>query len=294
MIIKLISTHKNHLLFGVLLAAAPLAAQAQNIGFVELSYSYNDASDTPYSVYSTSDEFELRGAYAFNLNENGTIIAEGSVNFGSHSDDIFWGAGLAEPQYEAGLHYLHTLNSGTIVGAFAAYGNAPREDEDESYQTAYGGVEVVHPLNEKFALYAQAAYVTSLDNESNSSYGYDNGYVIRAGVGVNVLQNTLLKAEFEYGGSENYEDEGEAGEFFSYYLGAETSFGSQSSFTATYGLRFATYAALGDSDFIEELTANVGVRYTFGDASASGMLDAGLIGLPYLPLRATYWTPGLD
>ncbi|MBL1436855.1 MAG: hypothetical protein COB08_011760 [Rhodobacteraceae bacterium] len=180
------------------------------------------------------------------------------------------------------------------MGAFAAYGNAPRESESESYETAYGGLEVVHPLNEKFTLYAQAGYVTSLNYESTFSYGYYNGYFVRAGVGANVVKNTLLKAEFEYGSSESYEDSDEPGEFFSYYLGAETGFGNQSSFTATYGLRFATYAALGDGDFIEELTANVGVRYTFGGASASSMLNAGLIGLPYLPLRASYWTPALD
>lgn len=76
-------------------------------------------------------------------------------------------------------------------------------------------------------------------------------------------------------------------------LGGQTPIGMGGKLVATYEARYGWFNAIDDSDAVNEATAALGERYMFGGSTAQNLLDAGMIGLPYLPLRASTWTTAM-
>lgn len=162
---------------------------------------------------------------------------------------------------------------------------------------AFGGIEGVIPVGQNIVLFAQAAYgdalALSTDHAGGTmeSAGFHEGYVVRAGASVAVFDGTLITFEGEFGASAEYESDNEPGEFYTMAISGTTPISSDGTWVASYGARYAFFAAEPDPDTIVETSYTFGIRYMFGGSTSTTMLNAGMIGLPYIPLRASAWIP---
>lgn len=279
------------------MALGATAATAQDVGYVGLTFGYNDA-ENPDRANGTgsSTSVTLDGAYAYSFGSGNTLVFEGSYRDDSYDPNIVGGMEM-EPQYQIGLHYLRDVNSGLKAGGFLSYGVAPHSDPNEDYKVGLIGVEAIYDTNAQFVLYGQLAYGDSFDNPDNStqsSFGFHRGKVLRAGAIYTGLEKTDISLEFEYGASVSYEDDSEPGRFFSVALGGETQLSANGKWTTNYGIRYAHFNAQTDGDSIDEASISLGFRYMFGANKSSDLAKAGIIGLPYTPLRASAWTPEMD
>jgi hypothetical protein len=266
------------------------AASATGSGYFELSYDAFSAYEHDNEDEDSSNSGTISGAYAFEIGSGQSIILEGIYHTDEYGTSIYEADTIA-PQTQVGVHYMYTLNSGMKVGAFAGYGDAPHEDDDEHYQVAFGGVEAIYAVSPDLTLFGQVGLGTSLDADALESSGFLGGTFLRIGATYSGMDSTALTLDMEIAGSSEYEDDDEPGSFLSVGLSGITSLTADDTWSATYGARYAVFDALGDSNSISETSLNLGIRYAFGGTNA---LDAGIIGLPYTPLRASVWTPTMD
>jgi len=103
-----------------------------------------------------------------------------------------------------------------------------------------------------------------------------------------------LRAEAEFAATEQYEDPSEPGEMWTVAVLGESALPFNESMVITYGVRYGFFDALNDDDRLAETTVSLGIRYMFGGGSADQLADIGYYGTPYLPLRASFWTPTMD
>lgn len=94
---------------------------------------------------------------------------------------------------------------------------------NEDNKVAFGGLQAAYNNKIDFTFFGQFGEVFSPDSDSMSSAGYDKGEVLRLGANYTDLASTSLTFEVEGGRSNNYEDQGEAGEFISLHAGAKTN-----------------------------------------------------------------------
>jgi len=288
------TTALTTLVVGMVLSVT--AATAQNVGYVGLTFGYNDAEDPADNDRDSSTSVTLDGAYAYSFGSGNTLVFEGSYRNDNYDLNIINNREI-EPQYQFGLHYLRDLNSGLKAGGFLSYGMAPHSGLNEDYKVGLIGIETIYDTNRKFVLFGQLAYGDSFDNPDNStqsSFGFHRGKVLRAGAIYTGFGKTDISLELEYGTSISYEDSDEPGRFYSVALGGETQLSANSNWVANYEIRYAYFDAKTDPDDIDETSINIGFRYLFGARKSSGLAKAGIIGLPYTPLRASVWTPKMD
>lgn len=269
-------------------------AASGSFGYIGATVSYGSAfnpSDSPSQNDAVS--YGIDGAYAFVLNGGAAIVADATVQISGYDISAVDNE-VSQPQYQASVHYLHPLNNGLILNAFAGYGMAPFEDSDEKYQVGFVGGGVYYQTSQALAVFGQAGYGTSFDEAAMSSAGFYNGYFVRAGVEYSGLAKTILRGEAEYASTEVYEDSAEPGEMWTVGLSGETAIGSAGNIVATYGVRYGFYDALNDPDEVGETTISLGAKYMFGGGSSQRFADIGYVGTPYLPLRASFWTPEMD
>jgi len=269
-------------------------AASSSFGFIGATVFYGSAlnssdSSSPYDALS----YSVDGAYAFVLGNGAAIVADATVQISGYDDNIT-GNEPSQPQYQASVHYLHPLNSGLILNAFAGYGMAPFEDGNEDYQVGFVGGGAYYKTSDTLAVFGQAGYGTSFDEAAMSSGGFYNGVFVRAGVEFSGLGNTILRGEVEYASTEVYEDSSEPGDMWAVGISGETAIGAIENVVATYGVRHGFYDALNDSDDVAETSISVGAKYMFGGGSSQGFADIGYVGTPYLPLRASFWTPEMN
>ena len=155
------------------------------------------------------------------------------------------------------------------------------------------GLEAIYPVNDRFTVYAQIAKVDAPSYDTQDSAGYVDGSVARIGAYYAGFDRTTLYLDYEVGRSDVYEDSNEPGEFSLVTIGGETAIGA-GNWAVTYAANFGSFDAVGDTDLVEETSYGIGVRYYFGGATAAATLDAGMIGTPQIPLRASTYVTGTD
>ena len=103
-----------------------------------------------------------------------------------------------------------------------------------------------------------------------------------------------LTLELEGAHAARYEDDDEPGDFGAIYVGGVTALNNPA-YQVTYGIRSSFYdAGPDDGDRTEETQLSLGFRYVFGGAKPGSLERNGILGSPYLPLRASNWTPSVD
>ena len=284
--------HKRCLLASTIACSLMLTntAQADFIGFGEITLGHSDASD-PERDGNSAGFYEISGAIATPVGSRGTAILDAEYRQDEHSGDIIDDDDM-DDQYQIGIHYLHDF-SGNKFGAFIAHGGATHDSNNEDYKATFGGIEAILSLDADTLVYGQLG-VGDADNDSESSSGFEDGSFARIGLGFTGFGSTLLKLELEKGSSDEYEDEDERGKFTSVSLTGETSFGASKNLAVTYGVSRGTFDASNDDNKIQENSIFVGFRYYFGGTNSKAAFKSGLIGLPTIPTRAMSWTPGLD
>jgi len=272
-----------------------MAPASINPGYIGLTGGYGSVVN-PDSLPGEGGYGTIDAAVSFGLGNNRGVI-EGSIRFDAYQPDEIFGFEPPDYSLEIGGHYLATLSNGMTLGGFAAYGAAPHDGFDPAlnYQVAYVGAEIIKPLGANVVLFGQVGYGTSLELSADNggpitSAGFYNGYFVRAGASYTGLGATVLTLDMEYAATEQYESSDEPGEMWTVALGGQTPVAMGGKLVATYEVRYGVFDAVTDPDMISETTVELGVRYMFGGSTAKDLLDAGMIGLPYLPLRASTWT----
>ncbi len=273
---------------------AVIAPAPVNPGYIGLSIAYGYLDDTYYAENSFVTAGQIEGMYSFALGNNRGVI-EGMVRYEDYSNEgVFWGS-PPDLSAQIGGHYIASLANGMTIGGFAAYGYAPHDsDPDELYQVVFGGAEFTKPIGTNIVAFGQVGYGTTLNSAALDSSGFYNGYFVRAGASYTGLGNTILTLDLEYAATAEYEDDDEPGEMWSGSLSGVTPIGMGGQLVATYEARYGWFDALNDDDSADETTIELGIRYMFGGSTSKDLLDAGMIGLPYIPLRASVMTTVQD
>ena len=275
-------------------AVVVVAPQSSPFGYIGVNLSYSSGIDEPSPTEYTSFSQGLEGAYAMPLANGAAVVVDGLIHFDNFDDpNPHWGT-ESVLQYQASAHYLHPLGDSLTLGGFAGYGLALFDETDEEYQVGFVGASLFFDASDAISLFGQAGYGTSFDADAMDSAGFYNGYVIRAGVVYSGLSFATIRLEGEYASTEEYEDSSEPGEMWTVAILGESAVGASEKLVATYGVRYASFDALTDSNEMAETSINLGVKYMFGGGSIDKFYDIGYVGSPYLPLRGSFWTPHMD
>lgn len=269
------------------------AVSAQSFGYIGGTVSYGSAVNPNDNDESTSISPSIEGAYVFALGNGASIVVDAMARMDNY-DPAMTDNEVSMPQYQANVSYLQPLSEKLIIGGFIGYGMAPFEDSNERYQVGTVGGSAVYMVSDATSIFAQAGYGTSFNPAAMNSSGFYNGYFIRAGAIYTGFEALTIRAEAEYAASEEYEDSSEPGEFWSVAIIGESDLAAVENLSITYGLRYASFNALNDPDFAQETTASLGVKYMFGGGTTEKFRNIGYLGTPYLPLRASFWTPEMD
>jgi hypothetical protein len=274
-------------------AIMEMAPESTSFGFLGLAAIYGFAENPTDGDEFSSFSPVLEGAYAFTLGNGAAIVVDGMLRTDGYDSDIT-DSEVSLMNYQASVHYLHGLGNNMRVGGFAGYGVAPFEDDNEVYQVGFAGITALHNTSANLALFGQLAYGTSFDPDVMSSAGFYNGGVVRAGVIYSGLNFATIRAEAEYAFTEQYEDPDEPGEMWTIALTGESAIAAVDNLYVSYGVRYASFDALVDSDIIFETSASVEVKYMFGGGTPERFAEIGYVGSPYLLLRGSFWTPAMD
>jgi hypothetical protein len=142
-------------------------------------------------------------------------------------------------------------------------------------------------------IYGQLGYWDPPGGEDLDSFGFYHGTFLRAGVMYTGWGRTAVSFELERAISDRYEENDEPGDFGSIYLGGVTALNNPA-FQITYGVRSSFFDAEVDPDRTEETSVSLGFRYVFGGQEPGSLERQGILGSPYLPRRASNWTPSLE
>lgn len=287
---------------GAVLVASSLTfagfAQAQD-GYVGLSFG-DFTKDDPENGQFHGRSSMIEGLFHKQFGA-GALVVEGSHRSDNINSEALWGSEMTTQSHIA-VHYVRNFGSAATVSGFLGYGVAPHATARHDISVAYGGIGGSFAVSPTFTTYGQLG-IGDAPNEGTTiglggSSGFAEGEFIRLGVTYTGLQRTTLAFEYERAFSDRYEDAdpAEPGSFGSIYLGGTTSMTANQNFQVTYGARSAFFDAQGgDFNRAEEVTASLGIRYVFGGNSTMGdYARKGVLGSPYLPLRASNWTPALD
>lgn len=281
--------------FALLLAATALgsgAALAQD-GYVGLSFGSYTADLIDDGESYDGRYTSLDGLYAVSIGP-GKLVIEG----GHRDDNLPVGATDGDEmttQSYLAAHYVYGFSNGATASAFLGRGWAPHDSAAEDYALIYGGIGGSYAIGSDWAVYGQVGAGDAPDAVTTDSAGFDNAYFARAGVTYTGLQGTALSLELETAHADTYEDAGEPGDFGAIALSGVTALPSNPAFQFTYGLRSSYYdAGPDDGDRTEEVSASLGFRYVFGGKAPGGFEREGVLGSPYLPLRASNWVPSVD
>lgn len=267
------------------------SAQAQD-GYIGLSFGQYDKEDPDASDTVTGHSITLEGLYRWTLGP-GSLVLEGSHRNDNIDSDTLFGTEMTTQSHLA-AHYVYNLGTAATVSSFVGYGVAPHDVDAEDYALVYGGIGGSYAASPDFAIYGQLGVGDAPNDDTTDSFGFSGGEFARLGLTYTGWQGTAISVEYERAFSDNYEDEGEPGSFASVYLGGVTAIPANPAFQITYGARKSFFDAQSDENRVEEVTASLGIRYVFGGKAPGESERQGVLGSPYLPLRATNWTPALD
>jgi hypothetical protein len=271
-------------------------AQAQD-GYIGLSFG-DFTKDDPENGQFHGRSSMIEGLYHMQIGA-GALVIEGSRQSDNINSAALWGSEMTTQTHIA-VHYIHTIGSAATVSGFLGYGVTPHASARHDISVAYGGIGGSYAISPTVTAYGQLGLGDAPREETAISLGGSSGFAdaefVRLGVTYTGLQRTTLSFEYERAFSDRYEDTTEPGSFGSVYLGGSTSLTTNQDFQVTYGARSAFFDAQGgDFNRAEEVTASLGMRYVFGGTGTTGdFVRKGVLGSPYLPLRATNWTPALD
>jgi hypothetical protein len=276
------------LLLSSTLCAPAALAQDGYVGLTFGDYTKEDDDSGDFDGRSTT----LDGLYRWTLG-SGAIVLEGSHRGDNIDDDALFGTEMTTQSHVA-AHYIHSLGTAATVSGFVGYGVAPHDEDDEDYALVYGGIGGSYAASPTFTVYGQLGIGDAPNEDDTDSSGFASGEFARIGVSFTGIQGTELSLEWERAFSDRYEDEGESGSFGSLYLGGVTALPSNDAIQITYGARSAFFDAKDDPNRADEVTATLGVRFVLGGKAPGDFAREGVLGSPYVPLRASNWTPSLD
>lgn len=284
-------------LLGTTLLSAGIAT-AQD-GYVGLSFGSYTADLIDDDESFDGSFVGLDGLYAMSAGP-GKFVIEG----GYRQDDLPTGATDGDEmtsQSFLAAHYVYGFGNGATVSGFLGYGQAPHDSLEEDYTVVYAGIGTSYAIGSDWVVYGQVGAGDAPDSDTTSSFGFYHAWFARAGVTYTGWQGTALTLELEQAHADIYEDgpngidPAEAGDFGAIYFGGVTALPSNPAFQITYGARTSFYDAGDiDGDRTEETSAHLGVRYVFGGKTPGGFEREGILGSPYLPLRASNWVPSVD
>ena len=278
----------------VSIVAGSAAAVAQD-GYVGLSFGQYDATNNPEDPGDptrSGRSTTIDGLYRWALGP-GALVLEGSYRDDDITNDIMFGTAMTTQSHLA-AHYIYNLGSAATVSGFIGYGSAPHDDPDEDFEVVYGGIGGSFAPSQMVAVYGQLGIGSAPNDDTTDSFGFSGGEFARLGVSYTGFAGTALSLEYERGFSDNYEDEGETGSFASIGLNGVTALAANPAFQITYGARKAFFDATDDNNRVDEVTASLGIRFVLGGKAPGDYAREGVLGSPYIPLRASNWTPALD
>lgn len=281
----------------VLLVSTVLGSTAafSQDGYVGLSFGQYDASNNPEDPSDptrTGRSTTLEGLYRWTLGP-GSLVLEGSYRDDGITDDIMFGSEMTS-QRNLAVHYVYNLGTAATVSGFLAYGSAPHDVPIEDFEVVYGGIGGSYAPSPIFTVYGQLGVGDAPNDDTTDSFGFSGGEFARLGVSYTGFAGTELSLEYERAFSDRYEDDDEPGSFGSLYFGGVTALPSNPAFQITYGARNAFFDAQNDNNRVDEVTASLGIRYVLGGKAPGDYAREGVLGSPYIPLRASNWTPAND
>ncbi len=287
----MIRTPKYLALFLASTALSVPAAFAQD-GYIGLTFGQYDAENAPSNPTITGRSTTLDGLYRWTLGP-GSLVIEGSHRGDNIDSDILFGTEMTTQSHIA-AHYVYNLGTAATVSGFIGYGTAPHDDPEEEFDLVYGGIGGSYAASPVFTVYGQLGVGDAPNEDNTDSFGFSGGEFARLGATYTGWQGTALSIEYERAFSDNYEDEGEPGSFASLSINGVTAIPANPAFQVTYGARKSFFDAQNDPNRVEEVTASLGIRYVFGGKAPGDYEREGVLGSPYVPLRASNWTPALD
>ena len=274
---------------------AAAIAQAQD-GFIALSFGDYTADLIDDEASYNGKYLSLEGLYAFSVGP-GKLVLEAGNRAESLSPDASDGDEMTSQAFLA-AHYVYGFGNGATVNGFLGYGKAQHAETGsnvEDYPVSYGGIGGSYAFSPSLVAYGQVGLGDNPDSATTDSFGFYRADFARLGMTYTGWQGTALSLEFETAHADIYEDEDEPGDFGSISLNGVTALASNPAWQFSYGVRSSFYDAGDlDGDRTEEMSASVGVRYVLGGKAPGGFEREGILGSPYLPLRASAWTPSVD
>lgn len=295
------------LLAGAAFVVSGYSASAQDrnsIGSVGLTFGGNYISDVQGSDSSpkaaTVGSVELSGDIAFPVGNNYMIGIDGKYRFDDLSSTprfTFSSSDDPETQYSFTIHALKNFSDTTRAGIFLNYGrqSSQRDRSSKDFDYAMIGVEGQTMISDDFLLYGQVGLGDKVRDGEDDGEGFNNGMTIRTGFNYFVSERTALNMDFEFAGSHIYIDGRDPGRFYGFSLGAETRLKTNAPLMINYGISYTNIHSIAEGQGIEELGANIGIKYVFGANTPLERWTNGIaIGAPRLPVRASAWTSFID
>jgi hypothetical protein len=287
------STFGAAVVASALLTAGNVHAQD---GYVSLSFGDYNADLIDDGGTYNGDFTSLDLLYSFSAGP-GKLVLEGGYRTDDLSPEASDDDEMTNQSFLA-AHYVYGFGNGATVNGFLGYGKARHAESftnNEDFPVIYGGIGGSFAFDPNWVAYGQLGLGNNPDSGITDSFGFYRADFARAGVTFTGLQGTALTLELEKASAEQYEDFGEPGDFGAVSFGGVTALASNTSWQFSYGVRSSFYDSREiDGDRTEETSASVGVRYVFGGKTPGEFEREGILGSPYLPLRASSWTPSID
>ena len=284
-------------------AVASLIATAAHAGETEwensgimsfgASYGYADQTDDPYDGWKPGT---FGSASLLMEGNQGTTLRLDLVGEASrfNTDEQAPSAVIV-----IGAHWLHQVDAATI-GAFVGFGGQSSDDDSRGGWTA--GLETEFPVFDNSALFGQVGHADAsyTGNCSGCVTEGFKGLYGRAGIRRAASDNRLFQAEFGYGKSPDFFEDGDDGsgdDWGEYYnWGAEFLVrGNRLPVIWRIGYEGGEYTANTEDDGTIH-SIKLGFVVPFGDRTGKAQLHqaANSLKMPLGPFRAAAWSETLD
>jgi hypothetical protein len=245
---------------------------------------------------------KLDGRVALDINN--TFIVALDANY---RQDDFQSSGTSnafsddeDPELSAtiGLHGYYKLPN-SLVGGFVGYADTrPQDgDKDDSYDAMIYGISGQTFMLDDLLVFGQMSVSDKVRDGQDDDEGINGGFGVGSGAQYFMSDTQAWTLDFEYLALDQYIDSSDPGRGFgvtaTYEHMIEESFAP---IVLSAGLGYNLLSSTDQGEGIEELTASVGVRILFGNATdlRSRAETGANMDTPYLQTRMAGWTEWMD